>query len=208
MRYLGSVSEDNARLFDRATEGDRSALDMLLQRYLPQLHSFVHARLGAQLRARESSLDVVQSVCRELLSARTTFEFQGEERFRAWLFTAAINKVRERHRRLHSDKRDVEREAGPVEDVAFEAYAHLLTPSQEAIGNETARALRGALGALSEEHREVITLAKLVHLPHAVIAEVMERSAEATRQLLSRAMVQLVRELRRRGVQGDRWKLQ
>ena len=51
-------------------------------------------------------------------------------------------------------------------------------------------------------------MAKLVHLPHAVIAEVMERSAEATRQLLSRAMVQLVRELRRRGVQGDRWKLQ
>lgn len=208
MRYSDAVRDENEQLFDRATEGDRSALDMLLQRYLPQLHSFVHARLGAQLRARESSLDVVQSVCRELLSARAKFDFQGEERFRAWLFTAAINKVRERHRRLHSDKRDVEREAGPIEDDAFAAVAHLLTPSQEAIGNETAKAMREALAALSEEHREVITLAKLVHLPHQVIAEVMERSAEATRQLLARAMVQFVRELRRRGLHSDRWKLQ
>ncbi len=202
------MRDENARLFDQATEGDRDALDLLLQRYLPQLHAFVHARLGAALRARESSMDVVQSVCRELLSARDKFDFQGEDRFRAWLFTAAFNKVRERHRRLHSDKRDVDREeAAPFED-SFAAVAHLLTPSQDAIGNETAAAMRDALAVLAEEHREVITLAKLVHLPHRVIAEVMSRTEAATRQLLARAMLQLVRELRRRGVDVDRWNLQ
>jgi hypothetical protein len=37
-------------------------------------------------------------------------------------------------------------------------------------------------------------------LPHAVIAEVMERSEAAARQLLARAMVALTRELRRRGI--------
>lgn len=198
------MPDDEARLYDRATEGDQDALDRLLQRYLPQLHAFVHARLGGELRARESSLDVVQSVCRELLSARSQFDFQGEERFRGWLFTAALNKVRERHRRLHAGKRDVAREvAGADGDVSFAGVAHLLTPSQDAIGNETAAALRAALAALSEEHREVITLARLVKLPHKVIAEVMSRSEAATRQLLARAMVQFVRELARRGVDVD-----
>jgi RNA polymerase sigma factor (sigma-70 family) len=195
------VHDDEARLYDRATEGDQDALDQLLQRYMPQLHAFVHARLGAELRARESSLDVVQSVCRELLSARAQFDFQGEDRFRGWLFTAALNKVRERHRRLHADLRDVEREVDADAATSFAAVAHLLTPSQDAIGNETTAALRASLAALSEEHREVITLARLVELPHRVIAEILARSEEATRQLLARAMVQLVRELGQRGVE-------
>ena len=190
----------SSRLFDQATGGDRDALDQLLQRYLPQLHAFVHVRLGPQLRARESSLDVVQSVCRQLLEARR-FDFRGEDRFRGWLFTAALNKVRERHRRLQSDKRDVAREE-PTPAV-LTALAHLVTPSQEAIGNETAAAVREALGALGEDHREVITLSRLVGLPHAVIAEVMERSEQAVRQLLARAMLQLTRELRRRGVVAE-----
>jgi len=199
--------DDDQRLFDDASRGDGAALDALLQHHLPQLHAFVHARLGAELRARESSLDVVQSVCRELLSARDSFAFHGAERFRAWLFTAALNKVRERHRRLHAGKRDVEREAEAPADDSLRAIAHLLTPSQDAIGNETARALRDTLAELTEEHREVVTLARLAHLPHRVIGELMDRSEDATRQLLARAMLQLVRGLRRRGVDVDRWNL-
>jgi len=64
------------------------------------------------------------------------------------------------------------------------------------------------MAALSEEHREVITLARLVKLPHRVIAEVLERNEAAARQLLARAMVRLVRELRQRGVDVAQWQLQ
>lgn len=198
------VSTD--RLFDDATRGDRGALDQLLQRYLPQLHAYVHARLGAELRARESSLDVVQSVCRQLLEARK-FDFHGEERFRAWLFTAALNKIRDRHRELHADKRDVAREREPIDPESATIAIHLLTPSQAVIGNETAAAVSASLAALTEEHREVVALSRLVRLPHRVIAEVMGRSEEATRQLLARAMVRLTRELRRRGIDVESWNL-
>lgn len=167
---------------------------------MPQLHSYVRARLGSELRARESSLDVVQSVCRQLLEGRENFDFQGEDRFRGWLFTAAFNKVRERHRRLHAEKRGGGREELVAENVMATAMLNLLTPSKDAVGNETASAVSSALAALSEEHREVITLSRLVRLPHRVIAEVMERSEEATRQLLARAMLRLARELRQRGI--------
>lgn len=205
--YLLGVDASTDQLFADASRGDGNALDQLLLRYLPQLHSFVHARLGASLRAHESSQDVVQSVCRELLEERARFDFRGEERFRAWLFTSALNKVRERHRMLHRQKRDVDRDE-PLPEGAATALLHMLTPSQEAIGNETAAAVRDALDALSEEHREVVTLARIVRLPHRVIAEVLGRSEEATRQLLARSMLRLVRELRQRGIgiggEGDR----
>jgi RNA polymerase sigma factor (sigma-70 family) len=198
------VLEDDEQLFASTTRGDRGALDQLLQRYLPNLRAFVHARLGAHLRQHESSLDVMQSVCRELLSARDGFDFRGEAHFRAWLFTAALNKVRERHRRLHSERRDVAREQPATAGAPLSA-ATLSTPSQDAIGNETAAAVHDALGELDEEHREVIALARFAGLPHRVIGEVMGRSEDAARQLLARALLQLARGLRQRGVDIDRW---
>lgn len=195
---------DAGRLFDQAAKGDAVALDGLLERYLPQLHAFVRARLGPGLRRRESSVDVVQSVCRQLLATRQAFEFHGEERFRAWLFTCALNKVREKHRRHKGALRALEREDADVDPDTVPALARLVTPSQAAVGNETAAAVASALAALSEEHREIITLARLVGLPHRIIAELMERSEEAVRQLLSRALVRLARELRARGIDlGD-----
>ncbi len=194
------MQSDPDQLFTEATRGDRSALEQLLLRYLPQLHAFVHARLGPGLRAHESSLDVVQSVCRELLQAHGRLDFPGEDRFRAWLFAAALNRMRDMHRRVHRGMRDVDRQVELPDSTGAIAIANLITPSQAAIGNEAAAAVAAALAALSEEHREVVTLARIVRLPHRVIAEVLSRSEEATRQLLARALVRFVKELRRRGV--------
>jgi RNA polymerase sigma-70 factor (ECF subfamily) len=198
---LRAVEPDSGRLYEQATKGDRGALDSLLARYLPQLHAFVHARLGPGLRLRESSQDVVQSVCRELLASRETFEFRGEERFRAWLFTAALRKIHGKHRHHQLAMRDQGREAAVADAAPLLELAHLLTPSVNAVGNETGAAIAAALAALTEEHREVITLARVVGLPHRVTAELMDRSEEAVRQLLVRALMSLARELRSRGVE-------
>jgi RNA polymerase sigma-70 factor, ECF subfamily len=195
------VHPGDAHLFERATAGDADAMDQLLAQHLPQLHAFVRVRLGGAVRARESSMDVVQSVCRELLAAPGAFSFQGEERFRAWLFTAALNKIRDKQRFHGRDRRALGREQELVEDdAAWRHAASLLTPSVDAIGGETARALAAAMAALAEEHREVITMARIVGLPHAVIAEAMGRSEQAVRQLLVRALLKLSAELRARGV--------
>lgn len=195
MRYLGSVSEDNARLFDRATEGDRSALDMLLQRYLPQLHSFVHARLGAQLRARESSLDVVQSVCRELLTHQDRFLHPDQNGFIAWLFTTARRKIQNRARDLQREKRDAAREVQGLGDstlgVLGAAYARISSPSGRALRAEEVQRLEAAIDSLPEEQKEVITLAHLAGLSRADIGVQMGRSEEAVRALLHRAKARL-----------------
>lgn len=193
------MAPTDAELYVHARAGDAAALHQLIERYLPQLHAFVRLRLAPGLRARESSMDVVQSICRELLAHGSRFEFRGEDRFRAWLFTAALNKIREKVRFHRYRKRDVGREE-PRDDSSRLAASYL-TSSMHAIGKETGDALEAALDALSEEHREVITMARVVKLPHSVIAEVLGRSEDAARQLLARALVRLSQELRQRGVE-------
>lgn len=192
------MSADEDKLYARASAGDDASLDALLMRYLPQLHAYVHVRLNDELRARESSMDVVQSICRDLLAERGRFDFRGEGRFRAWLFTSALNKIRDKHRFHHGECRDVAREVAG--DAALDAVIASTagSPSRGAAAAETAERVRQALTALTEDHREVITLARIVGLPHQVIAEVMGRSEEATRQLLGRAMVQFTLEVQRR----------
>jgi RNA polymerase sigma factor (sigma-70 family) len=189
----------DAELYDRAATGDGASLETLLERHLPQLHAYVRKRLG-NVRARESSMDVVQSVCRGLLADGDGFDFRGEERFRAWLFTAALNKIRDKHRFHHGAGRDVRREEAVVDGVPATSVR---SPSEDAIAGETARQVREVLEDLSPDHREVITLARLVELPHRVIAELMDRTEESTRQLLGRALVQFALALQRRGIRPD-----
>lgn len=185
--------------FAAARAGDRGAIERLIECYQPRLHAYIRLRLGDRVRAREATMDVVQSVCRELLAAAPGFEFRGEERFRDWLFTAALNKIRDKQRFHGRDKRDVAREQD-LDDGGMQQAASFLTPSVDAIGRETAEALAAALAELREEHREVITLARIVQLPHDVIAESMGRSEAAVRQLLVRALLALSERLKRRGI--------
>ena len=72
-----------------------------------------------------------------------------------------------------------------------------MTPSRDAIGREEVERLESALDRLSDEHREVIILARIIGLPHADIAEQMDRTASATRKLLGRALTKLIKELDR-----------
>jgi RNA polymerase sigma-70 factor (ECF subfamily) len=185
--------------FAAARAGDPGAVERLIERYQPRLHAYIRLRLGDRVRAREASMDVVQSVCRELLAAAPAFEFRGEERFRDWLFTAALNKIRDKQRFHGRDKRDAARELD-LDDDGMQQAASFLTPSVDAIGHETAAAVTAALAELREEHREVITLARIVQLPHDVIAESMGRSEPAVRQLLVRALLALSERLKRRGI--------
>ena len=42
------------------------------------------------LRAMESTSDIVQSVCREILQHKDRFQYPGEDGFRRWLYTTDI----------------------------------------------------------------------------------------------------------------------
>jgi RNA polymerase sigma-70 factor (ECF subfamily) len=184
-----------------ASQGDAEAIASLLQRHLARLRAFVRMRMSPQLRARESASDVVQSACREVLANMARYRFRSEANFRRWLFTTALRKVRNRVEFYRAERRDVQREVGAdsADDLAplAAAYVDFDTPSAKLALKERVAQLEAALDRLSEEHREVITLARIVGLPHKEVGEAMGRSESASRMLLYRALAELGSALER-----------
>ncbi len=200
---MDSFDQTSLSLFSNA----RAAADVgpegfptdLLAHYLPRLRAFVRARLGKRLRRRESASDIVQSVCRELVEKRGREEFELEGQFRAWVFTATLNKIRERARYWGAAKRNIDHleSLGDIHDLnaLSLAYSNVLAPSRIAAARELLERLELALDALPEDDREVIALARIARLPHEEIAGRMDRSVGAVRQLLGRALRRLSKHL-------------
>lgn len=201
MTTTGSdLNQPPTELFARSTQGDRSALESLIGRYLPRLHAFVRIRMGADLRGREDSLDLVQSVCGELIEHQDLFAFQGEAQFRGWLFKSALNKIREKYRFHHRERRDPRREAAQPgssggSSQLDRAFAQLPSPSMDLAGRERVAAIEAALDRLSPAVREAIVLTRIVGMTSREAGAELGKSPAAVRKLLSRGLLQLAEEL-------------
>ncbi len=191
-----------------AVRREPGALDRLIEAHLDDLRAFVRLQVEPKLRLRESQSDVVQSVCREVLEDLPQFEFRGVGSFRAWLFTAALNKVRQKGAFHRAQKRDVAREvrveAGDDSRASVGAalYASLCSPepspSQHAVAHEQAELIERAMDKLPEDYREALLLARVVGLSRREMAERMGRSESAVRTLLTRASIKLLAALEQR----------
>lgn len=172
-------------------------LEALLDRHLPAVRAFVRLRAGPAVAAREASSDLVQSVCRELLAAEGHFEYRSEAAFRSWLYTTALRKIVEKDRFYRAQRRDLRREVvggGTGDDEArslLDCYQTLVTPSRDVAAREQIARVEEAFQRLSETDREVVTLARIVGLPHAEIAQRIGKTVEASRAILRRALVRL-----------------
>jgi RNA polymerase sigma-70 factor (ECF subfamily) len=179
-------------LVEAAKRREQGAVQQLLVRNLPGLEAFVRLRMGPALRGLMTAPDLVQSVCREVLEDLGGFEFRGEAPFRHWLYVRAENKLREKHRFHHAEKRDRAKEqAMPDVTTAFAAYQTLCTPSKDVEAKEAMRRVEAAFDLLPEDYREAITLHKLCGLGHAEIAARMGRSEGAVRNLVYRGISRL-----------------
>ncbi len=188
-------------LAQRASSGDPQAVDALLQRHLPGLRTYVRRNIGPALLAKESSSDVVQSVCREVLADVGRFEYRGEAAFRTWLYQAALRKIIDRHRYYRAEKRDPAREvAGPSsatmtpEELAVLASS-IHAPSREAMMNEEIERLERGFSKLAEGDRRVIKLVYVEGLSHVEVAERLGCSEVNSRKMLSRALARLSKQL-------------
>lgn len=194
---------DRPSIFARARQGE-PVLDDLVAENLPMLRAFVRAHMAPELRNRETDGDLLQSVCASLLADRGHFDFRGEAQFRAWMFTAARNKMLEKLRFHRREQRDPRREVPPGSSLHGGLHDRAApTPSQAAAAGERARLLEQAIDQLSPEHREVVTLTQFAGLSASEAAEHLERSPDAVRMLLGRAMACLSRELKRLGFVAD-----
>lgn len=195
------MDEDLQLLTQAAARGDREAVASLIERYLPELRAFVRLQAGPLIRARESTSDLVQSVCREVLQHEERFQHANEGAFKQWLFTTAKRKIFNRREYYLAEKRDVLRNmpgGGDGESALLACYKTFSTPSARAGVREQVERVEAAFEELTEDQREVILLAYVTGLSRAEIGEQMGKSEGTVRVLLHRALARLS------GLLGDR----
>lgn len=182
-----------ARLTEAAAAGDRSAVDALLEGLLPDLRAFIRLRTGATIRRQEATSDVVQSVCREVLTKADQFRFAGEGAFRSWLFTTALRKLSAKRDHWTAERRDPTSEVTGDEDdfSLLAAYSRIATPSRHAELREDLARIEEAILELGEEDRSIILMTRLVGLSQAQIAEELGLTEGAVRMRLHRALAKL-----------------
>lgn len=164
-------------------------VEELVARHLAALRGFVRLRMGPELRAREESCDIVQSVAREVLQNSDRFEHGGEDGFRDWLFTTAHRKIVNRLEHWRADKRTALREQ-PIE-LPEELTGITATPSRHASIREELAAIEAAFDSLTDEQRDAVTMSRFLGLSHTVIAERLGKTEVAVRKILSRGLARL-----------------
>jgi RNA polymerase sigma-70 factor (ECF subfamily) len=193
------MSDPNQDLVARAAGGDRAAIESLLEIHLPGLRAFIRLRAGQALRQKESTSDLAQSVCREILEHLERFKHGDKAAFKHWLYSTALRKIKDRARYYLALKRDARREVSlPAGDAAgddsrlLECYSTVSSPSGKAIAREEMALLEAAFDRLPNDYKQVILLSRIVGLSHEEIARELGCTEVAIRKLLSRALARLL----------------
>lgn len=173
---------------ERAVEGDRSALESLLERSQGRLRRIATRLVGPRLRERVSVSDIVQSCYVEIIRSIRGFRDTSEGSFEAWSRKVLENGVRRKCRYFSAEKR-----AGETDDTSLESEpaGSAPTPSRAAVNAESLQRLERAMTRLSDEHREIVRMRIIEGKPHDEIAAALGRSPTAVRMLLSRARAKL-----------------
>ena len=183
-------------LLARVGSGDEVAARELLTRYLDALRDYVRQKAGRELLAKEASQDLVQSVCREVLedAANRGFTYRDEGQFRAFLFQAALNKIRGKGRfhgrQRRASRREVQAQALEP-SVADALFATMHTPSRSAAEKEERERFLLAFGRLSQQQQRLIEWARLDGLSHREIGARLGLSEGNSRVQLARALARL-----------------
>lgn len=167
--------------------------EVAFERYRERLLSVIYIRMGPDLRTRMDPEDVLQEVAIEAIHSWHTLDDPANAG--AWLVTLARRKVA----RILRDQvgvaaRDPRREQAMKTDLPI--ADRRTGPATMADRNDRLALLERALQTLSDDHREVIVMAKLEGLQAKEIAERMGRSENAVHLLLSRALKRLAQELK------------
>jgi RNA polymerase sigma-70 factor (ECF subfamily) len=178
-----ATGEPMSALVRKAQEGDRRAFDEIVGRYRSRLETQVRARLGERLRSLVEVDDVLQDVFTSAYSSISRFQWRDEESFYRWLGGIAEHLIWNQSQKKGLGQLRLEREppAGGV------------SPSRGLRREERFERLEKALEDLTPEQRRAVMLARIEGLKVREIAERMDRSTEAVKKLLARAVLRLRR---------------
>jgi RNA polymerase sigma-70 factor (ECF subfamily) len=180
-----------------AREGDRDAVDRLMERHRQSLERMVRGRLNRAVARRVDASDVVQEAL--LTASQRMAEYVRDPRmpFHAWLRQIARDRLADVYRRQLADKRSVANEQSVGgEGTGFIPPAALvrdeeLTPAAAMLHQEFAERFHAAVETLGDADREIIFMRHSEQLTNSEAAELLGLSQPAAAMRYLRALRQL-----------------
>lgn len=172
-------------LWRRAKSGDQAAFDDLFTIHTERLLVFIGAKLGSRLRERIEPQDVLQDAYAAALQGFGQFDYTDDGAFLKWMCRIIDNRLRDTNDYFTA----VKRQAQPRPQSAPTGPVTALARAENRVR------LQAGLSELSYEHREVILLRYFQGVSTEEAAELMQRSPGAIRNLLSRALVELGKQM-------------
>jgi RNA polymerase sigma-70 factor (ECF subfamily) len=165
----------------------------LLANAAPVLRRVAPSLMGAVLRQRCRTSDLVQSALADAVASLPSYRGQGEAEFIGWTLRILEHNALDRRRRCLADRRHVDREQSNAEGRLLEQQAdHGRSPSQVAVDREELTRMAKALRKLPAEQRRILQVVALRGCSHAEAARLLDRSEGACRVLLARAKANLL----------------
>jgi RNA polymerase sigma-70 factor (ECF subfamily) len=188
------VVSDNsfADLIRRVQAGDEQAAAQLVRDFAPVIRRDLRFRLrDARARQQFDSMDICQSVLATFFVrvAAGQFDLREPADLVSLLLTMTRNKVAERVRQQHRQRRDSRRTVGEVEALALAGRDP--TPSRVAAGKELLEEVRRRM---SEEERQLADL-RAQGASWEEVATSLGGTPGARRKQLARALDRVTREL-------------
>lgn len=181
--------EPTIELVVRAREGDRMAVEALLQRSIPSLRRFAHGRLPAAARATLDTGDLVQETVLHVLRRLDTFEPRHVGAMQAYLRQSVINRIRDEVRRIG-------RHPTPAE-LPDDLQSEMPSPLEEAVRAEAYDRYRAVLVQLSPRDREMVVARIEAQWNLGEIAQRFNmRTVDGARMAVTRALRRLMDRLK------------
>jgi RNA polymerase sigma-70 factor (ECF subfamily) len=180
--------EPTIELVIKARDGDRQAVEALLQRCLPDLRRWAHGRLPPAARGSLDTADLVQETVLHVLRRLDSFQPRHVGAMQAYLRQSVINRIRD-------EVRKIGRQPAPTE-LPDDLAADLTSPLEAVVEAEAYERYRAALSELTPREREMVVARIEVQWSLAEIAQRFGmRTPDAARMAVSRALRKLTARL-------------
>ncbi|MCZ6834611.1 MAG: RNA polymerase sigma factor [Planctomycetota bacterium] len=180
-----SPDPSDETLVERATNGDRHALEALVERH----QAWIYNLALRMVHSPQDAEDITQEVLLKMVTKLSSFE--GRAAFRTWLYRIVKNHVLNMNRRpiermvttfaAYGDQLDAIHDYDPPDESTLPVELHVVVEEAK-IG-----CMMGMLLCLNREQRLVYILAELFGVTDRIGSDIMEVTPANFRQRLSRA---------------------
>ena len=185
MRSSSSRCDPDSDLIKRAQQGDREALESLLETIGPPVCQWALAHTGDPERASDLSQEVFLLLLRKLPS------YRGESRFLTWLFSVSRNQAIEEVRRKGRHEKKMDRLKSEVGNPHQAANHEGLSVDRSRLGGIIGDFVRG----LPPRQREVFQLSEFQDLSSTEVGRILDMAPVSVRAALLKARRSLRRKI-------------